>query len=62
MNNRVHERLKLKGRVRIQFPDIRTSPVEHAIRMLVRDFEAVLGAKPELVTGNEKAWESKLCT
>lgn len=57
MNNRVHERLKLKGLVRIQFPDIRTSPIEHAIRMLVRDFEVVLGAKPELVTGNEKAAE-----
>ncbi|WP_192702263.1 glycosyl hydrolase 115 family protein [Paenibacillus sp. OAS669] len=47
----------MKGRVRIQIPELRTSPVEHAIRMLVRDFEAVLGAKPELVTEATEAAE-----
>lgn len=44
--------LKLKGRVRIQVPEPAVSPaspVGHALRMLVRDFEAVLGELPELV-------------
>lgn len=47
--------LRLRGQVRIRVPHVVSSPVEHALRMLVRDFEAVLGAKPELIAGNEEA-------
>ncbi|WP_243734892.1 glycosyl hydrolase 115 family protein [Paenibacillus turpanensis] len=46
--------LRLKGQVRIQIPDPCTMPVKHAIQMLVRDIEMVLGTKPELVTVGEK--------
>lgn len=48
------EQLELKGPLRIQVPSIRTAPVEHAIQILVRDIEAVLGEKPKLVMGTEK--------
>lgn len=57
MNQCVYEGLTLKGQVRIHIPEIRTSPIDHAIRMLVRDFEAVLGAKPELITGDDNVAE-----
>jgi hypothetical protein len=50
MNHQANSQLRLTGKVRIQVPSSRTSPVEHALKMLVRDFEAVLGEKPELVT------------
>jgi hypothetical protein len=59
VNNSENKRLVLKGQVRIQIPDIRTKPVEHAIQILIRDFEAVLGEKPMLVIGPEK--EAELC-
>jgi hypothetical protein len=48
-----NDHIHLTGRVRIQIPDICSTAVEHAIRMLVRDFEAVLGMKPELVNGTD---------
>ncbi|GAA4829847.1 hypothetical protein GCM10023310_03540 [Paenibacillus vulneris] len=57
MKQHVKGPLVIKGRVRIQIPELRTSPVEHGIRMLIRDFEAVLGAKPELVTEATEAAE-----
>jgi hypothetical protein len=41
--------ITLKGKVRIQAPSLLTAPVRHALRMLARDFEAVLGEKPEIV-------------
>ena len=59
MNNSVKGQLELKGQIRIQIPNIRTSPVEHAIRILVRDLETVLGETPKLVIGTEK--EAKIC-
>ncbi|MGO4546312.1 glycosyl hydrolase 115 family protein [Paenibacillus sp. 2TAB23] len=57
MNQQANGHMRLKGKVRIQVPSSRTSPVEHALKMLVRDFEAVLGEKPELVTGVQETAE-----
>ncbi|MFC0211536.1 glycosyl hydrolase 115 family protein [Paenibacillus chartarius] len=47
----------MKGQVRVRIPEALTSPVEHAVRMLVRDLEAVLGTAPELVAGGQQAAE-----
>lgn len=52
MSDRGNEQLILRGQVRIQVPAVSPSPVKHALRMLVRDLKAVLGAEPELVTDN----------
>jgi len=49
MNSRIYSKLKWEGNVRIRIPQALPAPVEHAVRMLVRDMDAVLGAKPELV-------------
>lgn len=57
MNHHVNGQMRLKGRVRIHIPYKQTSPVEHALRMLARDFEAVLGEKPELITGEQDTAE-----
>lgn len=59
MNKCGKGQLELKCQVRIQIPDKRTSPVEHAIRILERDFEKVLGEKPKLIIESEK--EADLC-
>ncbi|CAH1195500.1 hypothetical protein PAECIP111892_02052 [Paenibacillus auburnensis] len=50
MSGKVNEQLKLRGRVLIQVPPVLTSPVKHALRILARDLEAVLGSEPEWVT------------
>jgi hypothetical protein len=54
MNDRKDNRLRLNGRVRIGISGAPPSPVRHALRMLVRDIEVVLGAEPELVTGRHE--------
>ncbi|OZQ77451.1 hypothetical protein CA596_07300 [Paenibacillus odorifer] len=46
--------LRLKGQLRIQIPGEPSAPVRHALRMLVRDVEAVLGDSPLLVTGTKE--------
>ncbi|WP_251551401.1 glycosyl hydrolase 115 family protein [Neobacillus muris] len=53
MNTDVKRQLELKGQLRIKIPEVRTSPVDHAIRILVRDVETVLGEVPKLVIGPE---------
>lgn len=55
MNDRKIEQMKLQGRVRIQVPAVPAPPVKHALRMLARDLEAVLGAEPEQVTDAQEA-------
>ncbi|MCG7216276.1 glycosyl hydrolase 115 family protein [Paenibacillus mucilaginosus] len=55
MSQQSNEALRLKGRVRIGVPGTYPSSVAHAIRMLGRDLEAVLGAAPELVAEEESA-------
>lgn len=59
MNDLANEELVLSSQVRIQIPEVLILSVEHAIRMLVRDFEAVIGAKPQLVT--EMDVQTDLC-
>ncbi|QGQ96076.1 hypothetical protein EHS13_14915 [Paenibacillus psychroresistens] len=59
MKIHANEQLVLKGQVYIQIPEIQFSSVEHALRILVRDFETVLGAKPKLVTRTDE--EVDLC-
>lgn len=59
MSNQAIEQLDLKGQVHIEVPGILLSSVEHALRMLVRDFETVLGTKPQLVTEADE--KSQLC-
>jgi hypothetical protein len=59
MSNQANEQLVLKGQVHVQIPEIQHSSVKHALRMLVRDFETVLGAKPQLVT--ETGEKAELC-
>ncbi|MBB6635033.1 glycosyl hydrolase 115 family protein [Cohnella thailandensis] len=54
MAHRANEQLRLSGRVRIDVPEGMPSPVRHALRMLARDFEAVLGAEPEIVEGTAR--------
>ncbi|MBB3111548.1 hypothetical protein FHS18_003616 [Paenibacillus phyllosphaerae] len=44
------DQLRLEGHVRIYAAGERPAPVEHALRMLQRDLETVLGAQPEIVT------------
>mgnify|MGYP001176815391 CR=1 FL=1 len=51
MSQPLCETVQLKGRVRIQAPAAPASPVRHALRMLLRDFEAVLGVRPDLIEG-----------
>jgi hypothetical protein len=52
--------LQLKGIVRIQILENLSLPVEHAVRMLARDIEAVLGMEPEFVTGISEAAELQI--
>ncbi|MBB3108109.1 hypothetical protein FHS18_000137 [Paenibacillus phyllosphaerae] len=47
--------LKLEGIVRIHVAVELTSPLEHALRILKRDLEKVLGAQPEMVQYIESA-------
>lgn len=46
--------LQLEGSIRIRLEATLTSPVQHALRMLTRDMETVLGAKPQLVEGADE--------
>ncbi len=60
MNRYVDDRLRLTGQERIGVPETRPAPVEHALRMLVRDFEAVLGAKPALVPVSDETADLRI--
>ncbi|MEO2258624.1 hypothetical protein ABGV43_17170 [Paenibacillus amylolyticus] len=43
------EILRLEGTIRFKLEAEWTSPVEHALRMLMRDIETVLVIKPEMI-------------
>ncbi|WP_336773737.1 glycosyl hydrolase 115 family protein [Paenibacillus sp. MMO-58] len=47
--------LTLKGTIRLHVAAELSSPVEHALRILNRDLETVLGAKPETVADSDTA-------
>lgn len=49
MDQHANAYLILKEQVRIRAPLAQTPAVQHALRMLLRDFAAVLGVKPKLV-------------
>ncbi len=45
---------RLAGAIRIRLEARSTAPVQHALRMLTRDIETVLGTKPQLVKGADE--------
>ncbi|MGO4108287.1 glycosyl hydrolase 115 family protein [Paenibacillus sp. YAF4_2] len=53
--NQTISQLKLKGAVPVQLAAKPSSPIEHALNILMRDLETVLGEKPNLVTDSGSA-------